>query len=211
MVQGARRGRRRRVPPARRRKSISSCSRGSRSRLPRPRARHVRLLGDGLVSRARASSSASSTSRPAPILLGRHLLELGLKPGPRVGEILKAVYELQMDGTVTTTLATTRMASAASSRDRSTDLRAASPTRLQVTIPAWLIHTRLRRSTHSRRITERRDRLDADARRRHDRPRHASRYRRHDPAAAPRDRLQLRRILRIIAGSGEGDVEEFGD
>jgi tRNA nucleotidyltransferase (CCA-adding enzyme) len=39
---------------------------------------------------------------PAPILLGRHLLELGLKPGPRVGEILKAVYEKQMDGSVTT-------------------------------------------------------------------------------------------------------------
>ena len=29
---------------------------------------------------------------PGPILLGRHLLDLGLKPGPRVGEILKAVY-----------------------------------------------------------------------------------------------------------------------
>ena len=28
--------------------------------------------------------------------------KLGLKPGPRVGEILKAVYEKQMDGTVTT-------------------------------------------------------------------------------------------------------------
>jgi tRNA nucleotidyltransferase (CCA-adding enzyme) len=39
---------------------------------------------------------------PGPILLGRHLLELGLTPGPRVGEILKAVYEQQMDGTVTT-------------------------------------------------------------------------------------------------------------
>jgi tRNA nucleotidyltransferase (CCA-adding enzyme) len=39
---------------------------------------------------------------PAPILLGRHLLALGMKPGPRVGEILKAVYERQMDGTVTT-------------------------------------------------------------------------------------------------------------
>jgi tRNA nucleotidyltransferase (CCA-adding enzyme) len=38
---------------------------------------------------------------PGPILLGRHLLELGIKPGPRVGEILKAVYEQQMDGTVT--------------------------------------------------------------------------------------------------------------
>jgi tRNA nucleotidyltransferase (CCA-adding enzyme) len=39
---------------------------------------------------------------PAPILLGRHVLALGLKPGPRVGEILKAVYEQQMDGKVTT-------------------------------------------------------------------------------------------------------------
>jgi len=38
---------------------------------------------------------------PAPILLGRHVLALGLKPGPRVGEIVKAVYEHQMDGTVT--------------------------------------------------------------------------------------------------------------
>jgi tRNA nucleotidyltransferase (CCA-adding enzyme) len=39
---------------------------------------------------------------PAPILLGRHLIELGVKPGPRMGEILKAVYELQLDGAVTT-------------------------------------------------------------------------------------------------------------
>jgi tRNA nucleotidyltransferase (CCA-adding enzyme) len=39
---------------------------------------------------------------PGPILLGRHLLELGLTPGPKVGEILKAVYEQQMDGSVTT-------------------------------------------------------------------------------------------------------------
>ena len=39
---------------------------------------------------------------PAPILLGRHVLTLGVGPGPRVGEILKAVYEQQLDGTVTT-------------------------------------------------------------------------------------------------------------
>jgi tRNA nucleotidyltransferase (CCA-adding enzyme) len=37
---------------------------------------------------------------PAPILLGRHLLELGVAPGPRMGEILKQVYELQLDGAV---------------------------------------------------------------------------------------------------------------
>jgi tRNA nucleotidyltransferase (CCA-adding enzyme) len=39
---------------------------------------------------------------PEPILLGRHVLALGLQPGPRVGQITKAVYELQLDGQVTT-------------------------------------------------------------------------------------------------------------
>lgn len=37
---------------------------------------------------------------PAPILLGRHLIELGVRPGPKMGEILKAVFELQLDGAV---------------------------------------------------------------------------------------------------------------
>ena len=39
---------------------------------------------------------------PEPILKGRHLLELGLKPGPQVGAVLKQVYEKQLDGSVTT-------------------------------------------------------------------------------------------------------------
>jgi tRNA nucleotidyltransferase (CCA-adding enzyme) len=38
---------------------------------------------------------------PEKILLGRHLLEMGMKPGPRMGEILNAVYEMQLDGRVT--------------------------------------------------------------------------------------------------------------
>jgi tRNA nucleotidyltransferase (CCA-adding enzyme) len=37
---------------------------------------------------------------PAPILMGRHLLEMGLEPGTRVGEIVRAVYEMQLDGRV---------------------------------------------------------------------------------------------------------------
>ncbi|MBD0371459.1 MAG: HD domain-containing protein [Pyrinomonadaceae bacterium] len=37
---------------------------------------------------------------PAPFLMGRHLLEIGLKPGPRVGEITRLVYEMQLDGRV---------------------------------------------------------------------------------------------------------------
>ena len=39
---------------------------------------------------------------PAPILMGRHLLAMGLAPGPRIGEITRAVYEMQLDGRVGT-------------------------------------------------------------------------------------------------------------
>ncbi len=39
---------------------------------------------------------------PKPLLLGRHLLALGLTPGPEVGRILRQVYERQLDGEVAT-------------------------------------------------------------------------------------------------------------
>ena len=35
-------------------------------------------------------------------MLGRHLLPLGVKPGPAMGVLLKQVYEQQLDGSVTT-------------------------------------------------------------------------------------------------------------
>ena len=54
---------------------------------------------DWFLERARALGVEHRP--PEPILLGRHLLALGMQPGPRVGEILKAVYEQQMDGQVT--------------------------------------------------------------------------------------------------------------
>jgi tRNA nucleotidyltransferase (CCA-adding enzyme) len=41
-------------------------------------------------------------SAPEPILKGRHVLAFGLEPGPRVGEITRAVYEMQLDGDVAT-------------------------------------------------------------------------------------------------------------
>ena len=34
--------------------------------------------------------------------MGRHLLELGVTPGPQMGVLLKDVYEQQLDGLVTT-------------------------------------------------------------------------------------------------------------
>ena len=54
---------------------------------------------DWFIDRAR--SLGVEHKPPAPILLGRHLIELGVEPGPRMGEILRAVYELQLDGVVT--------------------------------------------------------------------------------------------------------------
>jgi tRNA nucleotidyltransferase (CCA-adding enzyme) len=39
---------------------------------------------------------------PEPIVKGRHLLALGLAPGPRVGELLRQIYEKQLDGSIVT-------------------------------------------------------------------------------------------------------------
>ncbi len=39
---------------------------------------------------------------PEPLLKGRDLLALGMEPGPLVGQLLRAVYEKQLDGAVTT-------------------------------------------------------------------------------------------------------------
>ena len=39
---------------------------------------------------------------PSPLLQGRHLLAAGFAPGPQIGKLLRRVYELQLDGIVTT-------------------------------------------------------------------------------------------------------------
>jgi tRNA nucleotidyltransferase (CCA-adding enzyme) len=52
------------------------------------------------ITRARELGVAERA--PEPLLMGRHLLALGLKPGPRVGEIARAVFDLQLDGEVAT-------------------------------------------------------------------------------------------------------------
>jgi len=54
---------------------------------------------DWFLDRARALGVEHKP--PAPILLGRHVLAMGLAPGPAVGRIVKAVYERQLDGAVT--------------------------------------------------------------------------------------------------------------
>ena len=48
----------------------------------------------------RARELEVESQAPKPLLLGRHLLEMGLEPGPRIGEITRAVYEMQLDSRV---------------------------------------------------------------------------------------------------------------
>jgi len=46
---------------------------------------------------AKAEQLRIQDEAPKPILMGRHLIEAGLKPGPRFKEILDAAYEAQLD------------------------------------------------------------------------------------------------------------------
>jgi tRNA nucleotidyltransferase (CCA-adding enzyme) len=55
---------------------------------------------DWFIERARALGVEHRP--PEPLLKGRHVIALGLSPGPRVGEILKQVYEQQLDGDIRT-------------------------------------------------------------------------------------------------------------
>jgi tRNA nucleotidyltransferase (CCA-adding enzyme) len=47
---------------------------------------------------ARAHELAVRQKPPPPLLLGRHLLEMGVAPGPRMGAILDKAYEAQLEG-----------------------------------------------------------------------------------------------------------------
>src|SRR5207302_10486090 len=51
---------------------------------------------------ARARELAVASQPPAPLLLARHRLELGLELAPRIGESPKGDYEMQLDGRVGT-------------------------------------------------------------------------------------------------------------
>ena len=50
---------------------------------------------------ARAHELEVRQKPPAPILMGRHLLPLGIAPGKRLGEILDKAYEAQLEGDFT--------------------------------------------------------------------------------------------------------------
>lgn len=47
---------------------------------------------------ARAAGLGVEKERPRPFLRGRDLIELGMRPGPEMGELIAAGFELQLDG-----------------------------------------------------------------------------------------------------------------
>lgn len=69
---------------------------------------------------ARARELSVERRPPASLLLGRHLLEMGLEPSPLFGEVTRAVYEMQLDGRVRT-LEEARAAARAVLEERRTD------------------------------------------------------------------------------------------
>jgi tRNA nucleotidyltransferase (CCA-adding enzyme) len=56
----------------------------------------IHALIDALVAKAHVLQLADSA--PKPILLGRHLLALGMKAGPAMKPVLDAAFEAQLDG-----------------------------------------------------------------------------------------------------------------
>lgn len=63
-------------------------------RPPKPR-----VISDGVQAlEARAAALELQSSAPRPLLMGRHLIDLGLKPGPAMGTLLEAAFEAQIEG-----------------------------------------------------------------------------------------------------------------
>ena len=58
------------------------------------------LRGIGSLERARALEVEAAA--PQPIVKGRHLLHLGLRPGPELGSILRDCYAAQLEGEFST-------------------------------------------------------------------------------------------------------------
>jgi tRNA nucleotidyltransferase (CCA-adding enzyme) len=65
-----------------------------------PLAGRVTPHGEWLLERAQALQVEASA--PKPILMGRHLLALGMPEGPGIGRLLEACYEAQLNGEITT-------------------------------------------------------------------------------------------------------------
>ena len=56
--------------------------------------------GEWLLNKARQLEIEDHA--PTPLVMGRHLLEMGVQPGPDMGKLLDACYEAQLDGLFST-------------------------------------------------------------------------------------------------------------
>ena len=65
-----------------------------------PERWHTAEAQDWFIARARELEVGRKA--PAPLLMGRHLVEMGLSPSPLFGRVLDAVYEMQLDNRVST-------------------------------------------------------------------------------------------------------------
>jgi tRNA nucleotidyltransferase (CCA-adding enzyme) len=82
----------RRLEPANIDEWAAVCEADHSGRPPLPKGNPVQAwetVADRLAIKDRA---------PKPILMGRHMLELGMEPGPKMGEVLNQAFECQLDG-----------------------------------------------------------------------------------------------------------------
>ncbi|MFA5927269.1 MAG: HDIG domain-containing metalloprotein [Patescibacteria group bacterium] len=56
--------------------------------------------GEALLERAKQLSLEDT--KPKPLVMGRHLIELGLEPGPGFGQVLDELFEAQLEGKFST-------------------------------------------------------------------------------------------------------------
>jgi poly(A) polymerase len=59
-------------------------------------------LGTYEYARAQWEGLSPEELRPAPLVTGRDVMALGVAPGPRIGELLRALEEEQLEGNVST-------------------------------------------------------------------------------------------------------------
>src|SRR2546423_568848 len=65
---------------------------------PCPNGRR-RVVPEGLTALLDTAATLKvQAAAPKPILMGRHLIELGLKPGRKFGVLLDAAYDAQLEG-----------------------------------------------------------------------------------------------------------------
>jgi len=63
---------------------------------------HARTGVDRTHALARAEALGVLHDKPRALLQGRDLQALGMKPGPHMGQLLREIYALQLDGAITT-------------------------------------------------------------------------------------------------------------